>query len=175
MTSQSFPRVALLRAEIILLLVLPGGLLCAQGPAPDAPQQTVAVATPMLANSALPAPIPTSPLVAAPSSTPVPQPPRRFLDKWNLGLFTGAAALDATDFAITRSNLQSNGKELNPVVRMFGRSTAGLAMNFGGEAVGTVGLSYFFHRTRHYMLERAVSLVNIGVSTGAVTYSSTHR
>lgn len=102
--------------------------------------------------------------------------PHRFFDKWNIALFTGSAALDGADFAVTRSNLQTTGgKELNPIVRMFGHSTAGLALNFAGEAAGTVGLSYFFHKTGHYKLERAVSLVNIGGSGAAVAYSSTHR
>lgn len=58
---------------------------------------------------------------------------------------------------------------------MFGRSTGGLALNFAGEAVGTVGISYFFHRTGHYKLERAVSMVNIGASGFAVGYSTSHR
>jgi hypothetical protein len=118
--------------------------------------------------------MPSAGLVALPSSTP--ERPHRFFDKWNLALFSGSAALDGADFAVTRSNLQSNGgKELNPVVRMFGRSTAGLALNFAGEAVGTVGVSYFFHKTGHYKLERAVSMLNIGASGFAVGYSSSHR
>jgi len=49
----------------------------------------------------------------------------RFWDKQNVALFTASAALSATDFAVTRANLQSGGRELNPVVRLFGRSTAG--------------------------------------------------
>ncbi len=40
------------------------------------------------------------------------------------------------------------------MVRMFGSSTPGLAMNFIGETVGVVSLSYFFHRTGHRKLER---------------------
>lgn len=118
--------------------------------------------------------MPSAALVASQGSAP--ERPHRFFDKWNLALFSGSAALDGADFAVTRSNLQSNGgKELNPVVRMFGRSTAGLALNFAGEAAGTMGLSYFFHRTGHYKLERAVSMVNIGASGFAVSYSATHR
>ncbi len=109
-------------------------------------------------------------------SQAVPERPHRFFDKWNIALFTGSAAIDSADFAVTRANLQSNGgKELNPIVRLFGHSTAGLALNFAGEAAGTVGLSYFFHKTGHYKLERAASLVNIGCSGAAVGYSSTHR
>jgi hypothetical protein len=58
---------------------------------------------------------------------------------------------------------------------MFGRSSAGLATNFIGETAGVVALSYFFHTTGHHKLERAVSLINIGTSTGAVTFGLTHR
>ena len=64
---------------------------------------------------------------------------------------------------------------MNPIVRMFGNSTAGLAVNFVGETAGVMGISYFFHRTGHHKLERAVSYVNIGGSAGAVTYGLTHR
>ncbi len=46
---------------------------------------------------------------------------------------------------------------MNPLARLFGRSTAGLAMNFAGETAGVMGISYFFHRTGHHKLERAVS------------------
>lgn len=99
----------------------------------------------------------------------------RFFDKWNVALFAGSAAVNAADFAATRANLQSGGRELNPMVRMFGRSTAGLALNFSGEAVGTVGLSYFLHKTGHHRLERIAPMVNIGTSAGAVSYSLIHR
>jgi hypothetical protein len=58
---------------------------------------------------------------------------------------------------------------------MFGRSDAGLAVNFVGETVGVIGLTYFFHKTGHHRLERAVSLVNIGSSAGAVSYGLSHR
>jgi len=61
------------------------------------------------------------------------------------------------------------------VTRMFGGSTAGLAVNFVGESVGVIGISYFFHKTGHHKLERAVSLVNIGSSAGAVSYGLAHR
>ena len=66
-------------------------------------------------------------------------------------------------------------KRLNPVVRVFGRSFAGLAANFAGESVGTVTLSYLFHKTGHHKMEHAVSMFDIGMSTGAVTYGLKHR
>jgi len=99
----------------------------------------------------------------------------KFWDKQNQLLFAASAALSGADFAITRSNLQNGGRELNPIVRVFGRSTPGLALNFVGETAGVVTLSYFFHKTGHHKLERLVSVVNIGASTGAVSYGLAHR
>jgi hypothetical protein len=61
------------------------------------------------------------------------------------------------------------------VTRMFGRSTAGLAVNFAGESVGVIGISYFFHKRGHHKLERAFSLVNIGSSAAAVSFGLAHR
>ena len=99
----------------------------------------------------------------------------RFWDKQNTALFLAAAALNGADFAVTRANLQSGGQELNPVVRIFGRSSAGLAVNFIGETAGVISISYFFHKTGHHKLERMASMVNIGSSAGAVTYDVMHR
>ena len=60
-------------------------------------------------------------------------------------------------------------------MRIFGRSTPGLAVNFIAETAGVVTLSYFFHKTGHHKLERAVSVVNIGASAGAVSYGLAQR
>jgi hypothetical protein len=111
---------------------------------------------------------------------PAPQTPRaiathRFWDKENIALFAATAALCTADFTVTRQNLQNGGRELNPIVRIYGRSAPGLALNFSLEAAGGAGLSYFFHRSGHHRLERAVSMFNIGSSAGAVTYGMTHR
>ena len=131
--------------------------LTAQGPLPDAPNPFIEVAPPI--------------------ARPLPnvESEHKFWDTQNRVLLIAAAASNFADFAITRANLQSGGQELNPVVRMFGRSSAGLATNFIGETAGVVAISYFFHKTGHHKLERAVSLVNTGTSTGAVTFGLTHR
>lgn len=131
--------------------------LLAQGPLPDAP-----------APSAEPA----SPVATAPASEIR---EHKFWDGENWALFAASAASSGADFAVTRANLQSGGRELNPVVRVFGRSTPGLAVNFAGETVGVIGLSYFFHKTGHHKMERAISMVNIGASAGAVSYGLAHR
>lgn len=151
-----------------LVIVVAGALLSvlgtcltsvAQGPLPDAP-------TPV------PAMEHTSAFVSMPQPTAS---EHKFWDRENKVLFFAAAALNGADFAITRSNLQSGGRELNPVVRIFGRSTPGLAVNFIGETAGVVSVSYFFHKTGHHKLERWVPMVNISSSASAVGYDLAHR
>jgi hypothetical protein len=131
--------------------------LLAQGPSPDTP--TLAVES----------------TIHQEVVSPRIESEHHFWNNKNKALFATVAALNAADFAVTRENLQAGGQELNPIVRVFGRSTSGLAVNFAGETAGVIGISYFFHRTGHHKLERAVSLLNIGSSAGAVTYDLTHR
>jgi len=99
----------------------------------------------------------------------------RFWDRDNSVLFAANAAFSAADFVVTRDNLRNGGQELNPVTRVFSGSTPALAMNFAGETAGVVGLSYFFHKTGHHRLERAVSMLNIGGSAAAVSFGLAHR
>ena len=130
------------------------------------------LASASLPEAPTPAVEPVTPVVLTPT---IASSGHRFLDKQNRVLFIAAAALNGADFAVTRANLQSGGHELNPIVRVFGRSTAGLAVNFIGETAGVIGLSYIFHKTGHHKLERAVCLVNIGSSAGAVGFGLAHR
>ena len=120
----------------------------------------------------MPAAEPVTPLVA---TSPGVMPEHKFWDTENRALFITAAALNGADFAVTRANLQSGGQELNPIVRIFGHSTAGLALNFIGETAGVVSLNYLFHKTGHHRMERAVSAVNISASVGAISFGLTHR
>ena len=133
--------------------------LFAQGPLPEAPMPSVGAA-------------PAATGFIAPVSE---RGQHKFWDTTNEVLFASSIALNSADFAVTRANLQRGGQELNPLVRVFGRSTAGLAVNFAAESVGVIGLSYFFHKTGHHKLERAVSMVNIGGSATAVGYGLAHR
>ena len=143
--------------------VLTSGVLCptvfAQGPLPDAPSSSLFVQ-------------PASPIAIAPSGA---GDRHRFWDKENSVLFAASAAMSAADFAVTRSILQNGGREMNPTVRLFGRSTLGLAANFAGETAGVIGVSYFLHRTGHHKLERIFTMVNIGSSAGAVSYDLMQR
>ena len=117
-----------------------------------------------------------SPVVQATPSTLLEGPVQhRFLDRENSLLFATSAAFSAADFVVTRDNLRSGGRELNPITSWFSGSTAGLAVNFAGETAGVVGLSYLFHKTGHHKMERAVSMLNIGASAGAVSFDLAHR
>lgn len=105
----------------------------------------------------------------------LPEASHRFWDRENSFLFAASATFNAADFIVTRDNLRGGGRELNPVTRMFSGSTTGLAVNFAGETAGVVALSYFFHKTGHHKLERAVSMLNIGSSAAAVTFDLAQR
>jgi hypothetical protein len=123
-------------------------------------------------------PIPAAPVpVVKLTLAPFPETPvrHRFWDRENTVLLAANTAFAAADFVITRDNLRNGGQELDPVTRMFSGSTAGLSANFAGEAIGVVGLSYFFHRTGHHKLERAVSMLNLGSSATAVGFGLAHR
>ena len=133
--------------------------LVAAAPLPDAPMP------PALVEAVTPAATTTAHL----------QSEHKFWDKQNCVLFIAAAGMHGADFAVTRANLQSGGQELNPLVRPFGQSTAGLAANFVGETAAVATISYFFHKTGHHKLELAVYLVNIGSSAGAVSFGLVNR
>jgi hypothetical protein len=115
----------------------------------------------------------------ASSSQPVTRPAtsfkHKFWDRENSVLFAATAAFSTADFVVTRDNLRSGGRELNPVTRAMSGSTAGLAANFAGETAGVVGIGYFLHRTGHHRLERAVSMLDIGASASAVAFGLLHR
>jgi hypothetical protein len=123
------------------------------------------------ATSFEPAPV----VQATPSTLPEAPVQHRFLDRENSLLFATSAAFSAADFVVTRDNLRSGGRELNPITSWFTGSTAGLAVNFAGETAGVVGLSYLCHKTGHHKMERAVSMLNIGASAGAVSFDLAHR
>lgn len=160
---------ALLVVSSALCPVVQAQTLLASAALPEAPQPSREGAG---APPAAIKPVVMTPVAVTPTSATT---EHKFWDTQNRVLLFATAALNGADFAVTRANLQSGGQELNPVVRVFGRSTAGLAVNFAGETAGVISLSYFFHKIGHHKLERAVSLVDIGGSAGAVTYGLAHR
>src|SRR5207302_2190818 len=124
--------------------------VAAQGPLPDAPLPSLAAVVPVVA-------------VAQPRVEVT----HKFWDKQNKFLFIAAGAGAAADFAVTRANLQSGGRELNPMVRPFGHSSAGLAMNFAGETGERSSLEYVLNNDVHAKMERAVSVENIATCKDA--------
>jgi len=109
------------------------------------------------------------------SSRPVGPEQHRFWDRENTLLFTATGAMATADFFVTRANLASGGRELNPFTRPFASSTPLLAANFAMETAGVIGVSYLFHKMGHHKLERVTSFVNIGGSAAAVAYDLAHR
>jgi hypothetical protein len=162
MTSQRFSGPGHFSAMALLTICLSSSCLLAQGPAPDGP----------VPDTPAPSVQPISPFDSKPS---IATEQHKFWDKENIALFSATAAFSAGDFAVTYANLQNGGRELNPVVRIFGRSAPGLALNFGGQTAGVIGLSYFLHRTGHHKLERVVSIANMAASAGAISYGLAHR
>ena len=160
MSFSVFSTISRLSLSAILMCAALGGSALGEEPALASP-------------SVKPDPAPSAPVVKI--AVPLVPSEHKFWDTKNRGLFATVAALDAADFAVTRANLQSGGRELNPITRVFGSSATGLAVNFAGETAGVIALSYFFHKTGHHKLERIVSMVNIGGSAGAVTCGLTHR
>ena len=99
----------------------------------------------------------------------------RFWDRENRVLFAATGIAATGDFFVTRANLASGGRELDPVARLFTGSTPALACNFALQTTAVIGASYLFHTTGHHRLERLTSVVSITTSSGAVAYGLTHR
>ena len=117
-----------------------------------------------------------APVILVTTPAPIAKPATHpFWDRKNRTLFAINGTLAGADFFVTRRNLGQNGKELNPVARIFTGSTAGLTANFAMETGGVVGVSYLFHKTGHHKLERMTSYVNLGASAFAVSYGLAHH
>ena len=99
----------------------------------------------------------------------------RFWDRQNRVLFAATGMAATGDFFVTRANLASGGRELNPWTRMFTGSTPALASNFALQTTAVIGVSYLFHKTGHHKLERLTSVVSIASSSSAMAYGLTHR
>jgi hypothetical protein len=159
-------RVTRLHCFPVIVLVL-AACVSARAQGPDAHEP--------IRDAPMPAVQPAMTFTPTIASSPSEPGAHKFWDKPNLALFSASAAFSAADFAVTWTNLQNGGRELNPVVRIFGKSAPGLALNFAGETAGVIGVSYFLHKTGHHKLERIVSLANIGASAGAIGYGLAHR
>jgi len=166
-------------AKGLVVLALLTGTLLAQAVSVaslDDGSHNIGPSNPVTVNSAPSNPTPVASVSpVAPNTLPEAPSHHKFWDNENRVLFATVAALSAADFVVTRANLQSGGKELDPVTRLLSGSTAGLACNFAGETTAIIGLSYFFHRKGHHQLERITPMLNIGASSFAVMYDLSHR
>src|ERR1035441_5281007 len=66
-----------------------------------------------------PAAMQPAPIVMPAQPATLPEASHRFWDRENSLLFATTAAFNAADFVVTRDNLRSGGRELNPVTRLF--------------------------------------------------------
>jgi len=166
-------------AKGLVVLALLTGTLLAQAVSVaslDDGSHNIGPSNPVTVNSAPSNPTPVASVSpVAPNTLPEAPSHHKFWDNENRVLFATVAALSAADFVVTRANLQSGGKELDPVTRLLSGSTAGLACNFAGETTAIIGLSYFFHKKGHHQLERITPMLNIGASSFAVMYDLSHR
>jgi hypothetical protein len=117
-----------------------------------------------------------APSAFAEEDTPASVPPTRpfgsrehsFFDKENIWLFSGVGAARTLDYFSTL-NMRRRGRQ---EILLSDWLVDHHALFAGVEAGGTVlsiGASYLLHRTGHHRLERAFSMVHIGLATaGAV-------
>lgn len=127
----------------------------------DAPPQQ-----PVPAQPELPA-LPQAP-AAAPATPEGKRGAHRFWDKENCWLFAGVGASRALDFASTR-NARRRGLDEKLLTNDIVDNLAAFAVIEAAATAASIGVSYWFHRTRHHRLERWASYVHIGVTTfGAV-------
>ena len=89
----------------------------------------------------------------------------RFWDKTNVLLFAGVTGARFFDYGSTIWMRHRGVHEWLLTDEIVDNHAAFAAIEVAG-AAASVGISYAFHKTGHHKLERAVSIVHIGVATG---------
>ncbi len=89
----------------------------------------------------------------------------RFWDKTNILLFAGVTGARFFDYGSTIWMRHRGVHEWLLTDEIVDNHAAFALIEVGG-AAASVGLSYAFHKTGHHKLERAVSIIHIGVATG---------
>lgn len=102
---------------------------------------------------------------AAPAAKPSSVTTHRFWDKKNAWLFAGVAGARYFDYGSTIWMRHRGVNEWLLTNEIVDNHAAFFAIEAAGCAT-SYALSYAFHRTGHHTLERAVSIVHIGVATG---------
>jgi hypothetical protein len=89
----------------------------------------------------------------------------RFWDKTNALLFAGVGGARFFDYGSTIWMRHRGVNEWLLTNDIVDNHAAFAAIELAGTAA-SIGISYAFHKTGHHTLERAVSVVHIGVATG---------
>jgi hypothetical protein len=97
-----------------------------------------------------------------------PPPPHRFWDATNVCLFAGVGASRALDYASTEHFRAKGFREILLTNRIVDNKPLFATIEVGGTAL-SIGASRFLHAKNRHTLERALSVVHIGITTfGAV-------
>lgn len=89
--------------------------------------------------------------------------PHQFMDRANILLFSGIAAIRVLDYTSTR-NMLARGREEILIPDDVVHSTPGFASLEAAGAATSIGISYLLHRTGHHKLERWMSAGHIAVT-----------
>ena len=146
----------MIRSRLLVGLFLPFAfclLASAQQQPPDAPSATAAAQEKQDAGA------PSKPAVGLGGSE------HRFWDKTNILLFAGVTGARFFDYGSTIWMRHRGVHEWLLTDEIVDNHAAFALIEVGG-AAASVGLSYAFHKTGHHKLERAVSVIHIGVATG---------
>jgi hypothetical protein len=91
-----------------------------------------------------------------------PESRHRFLDRTNLLLFAGVAAVRALDFTSTQHFRRLGNNEVLLTNSVVDNKPLFAGIEVAGTAL-SIGAAYWLHRTGHHKLEGWVSIVHIGV------------
>lgn len=94
----------------------------------------------------------------------------RFLDRTNLLLFAGVAAVRTLDFTSTQHFRELGNNEVLLNNNIVDNKPLFATIEAAGTAA-SIGVSYWLHRTGHHKLERWVSIVHIGIGTFGVAHN----
>lgn len=90
-------------------------------------------------------------------------PQHRFLDRTNLILFLGVAAVRTLDFTSTEHFRERGNNEVLLTNNIVDNKPLFAGIEAAGVAA-SIAVSYWLHRTGHHKLERWVSVIHIGVA-----------
>jgi len=91
-----------------------------------------------------------------------PESRHRFLDRTNLLLFAGVAAVRTFDYTSTQHFRHLGNNEVLLTNSVVDNKSLFAGIEVAGTAL-SIGVAYWLHRTGHHKLERWVSIVHIGV------------